>query len=253
MKRGIGLISMVVLAAGCLTYEEEMHLSNDGSGWVKIHYFLSKDMAQLLDGVAQQIAADPRLKGQGDVGPLFSEQGIKKVLAGKKGLTLGNVKEEDKDNERHIYLTLHFDSLAALNDAFVFRNSSISFHDLPDGRRQYTRELGEFAGLSRGPYMNPAVPPLMQAVKNAKVKFALHLPGAIVESNATNTPAPDTAVWECGILELGNIATMTATIAAGTNLYLPIAFVGFVILCVLVFLRVRLALQSNNTGHQTGG
>ncbi|NOZ23550.1 MAG: hypothetical protein GXP25_20935 [Planctomycetes bacterium] len=245
MKAKVLPLLLVSLVAGCITYEEEMRLNGDGSGSVDIHYFLSKDMAKFLDGVAQQIAADPRLKGQGDVGPLFSEAGVRKVLEGKKGLTLKRVKEEDKGAERHIYLTLRFDSLPALNDAFVFRNSSISFHELPDGRRQYTRELGEFAGLAHGSRMYPAFPPLMQAAKNAKIKFVLHLPGAILESNATKTPNSTTAVWECGMLKLGNISTMTATIAPKTNVYIYMALVGFVILCILVYLRIRLAMRQS--------
>ena len=88
-----GIVLLIFLAGGCITYEEEMHLASNGSGRARIHYVLSKDMAKLLDTVAQRIAADPRLKGQGDVGPLFSEAGVRKVFGGKKGLTLEDVRE----------------------------------------------------------------------------------------------------------------------------------------------------------------
>jgi len=229
-------VGLAVLA-GCLSYEEELTLRRDGSGLVKVHYFLREDMAKRMDEAAKQLAANPRLAMFGGVGPMFSEAGVKKALGDAKGLTLKSVREESKDGVRHIWLEADFNHLRSLGNAFIFRAGSVEWRPLSGGRMEYTRELGELGGMGRSVYMNPALPPMMEAVKDARIEFTVHFPGKVMESNGTECPASDTLCWKSGIADLKDISIMTAVIAPPASWWPIILSSVVVVLLLLILIR----------------
>lgn len=237
-RYGVPLLLALLVLSGCINYEEEITLRRNGSGFARIHYSIQEDMATVLDNVAGRLKADPTLKQKftGQIGPIFSKAGAREVFADKPDIILERVEEETKDGVRHVYVDFGFRTLKALNDLFGFNNGSVALHDLTGDRLEYMREIGNFSGMGSEAVQYPAFPPLLQAAKTCRLKFTLHLPGKVLESNARQVRG-STAVWECPIAEIKDISTMTAIVAPPYHPLCLLLVGGIVLLATLVLIR----------------
>lgn len=148
MKRGfmwgaVGLLALVGVS-GCINYEEDMTLNRNGSGKVTEHFWMASDLAKMMEAMSA---------GQAQV-PKFTEDGIRKYYQGKPGITIENVKIEEKEGQKHVYVTLSFDKVQSLAE----KGEQISFSE-QGGQITFARTAevpGGVMGMGGGA---PAAPP----------------------------------------------------------------------------------------------
>lgn len=100
----VGAFVAVTLLGGCINYEEEMTLKRDGSGQVIMHYWMT---SEFFEGMGE---GSVEMRGLG-----FTEEAVTNQYEGKSGIEVKDVRIEDKEGDRHVYVTMAFESVDAFS------------------------------------------------------------------------------------------------------------------------------------------
>lgn len=135
----IALSAIVLCLNGCIEYEEDLALNEDGSGDVRVKYSMKEEVAGMM-------AMGRYDKKNGEV-PVdrFKVNGL---FMKKRGLTLSDVNVETKDNRRTVIFNLKFDHFGRLkNTNFFGFKDGIEFRKSKDGTFTYKRRPPAFSEI----------------------------------------------------------------------------------------------------------
>ena len=99
-----GCLTFLLLSSSCFTIEHEIFLKDDGSGLYVMHVSVPNPEEEAAGGVASREESREMLTE--------IKETFKRIKA--KGVTLKDVKEVDKNDLSHIYVSLSFDNIANL-------------------------------------------------------------------------------------------------------------------------------------------
>jgi hypothetical protein len=183
------LAVVVVLAAGCIDYDQKITLNADGSGTLVIHY----------------ASDDPEGTSGAPVLPFTEDE----IVAGYKGsnLVVRDIVPDAESDEYHAGVTyqIDFDDVVDLNNygAFAFEDKlSQTF---------YLNDLGDTTSFMQTTTLTMDVEDTSM-LDSYKFTYKLVCPGDITETNGTLSSDGRTVAWSYALPELiNNAVDMTVT------------------------------------------
>jgi hypothetical protein len=168
MKRCFGLlvIVMLLLASGCIDYDEVMVINPDGSGTVKMHYAMNKIYFEQLDAMMQDLSPEESEASTGSPSDMFSKQDIEEALAGNdQGIKLVSFNYSETDSLYIWDMEFSFQDIHKLNYLSEALSSSEGEYMTPeeggqsyskqeDGTWLFTRSLGSDENPDAGEFQN---------------------------------------------------------------------------------------------------
>ena len=209
----IVFIFLIVFASGCLNYIQDVNLYADGSGKMRITYWMKlpdPENVKVLDRIG-----------------LFNADSIRSEFASKYN-TINDIKvySDTTDSTTHAIVELSFPSIDSLNNTKAFASSNFSLQDGASGLKVFTQFIAPIAtgfGLDGS---------------NFNVTYKYTFAGDVVANNA-NSKDGRTLIWKYSLSEIGNGKTISATFKPFRLKETPhwIYFLmGFVLLIVIIFL-----------------
>ncbi len=213
MKLLISTIILILSFSGCLNYQQEVSLYPDGSGTMKIHYWL-----QVSDPV-KMITLD-------QVG-LFNSDSLKNQFTSEYSeVTNISVYSDSADTTSHTIIELSFSNIVDLNKIKPFSESQFILQDGAAGQKIFSQFITPIAtgfGFDGSAF---------------QVEYAYSFPGEIITHNATKVQK-ENLVWSYRLSELGKGKTISVTyrpFKLKETPYWIYALSGFVLLIVIIFL-----------------
>ena len=209
----IVFIFLIVFASGCLNYIQDVNLYADGSGKMRITYWMKlpdPENVKVLDRIG-----------------LFNADSIRSEFTSKYN-TIDDIKvySDTTDSTTHAIVELSFPSIDSLNNTKAFASSNFSLQDGASGLKVFTQFIAPIAtgfGLDGS---------------NFNVTYKYTFAGDVVANNA-NSKDGRTLIWKYSLSEIGNGKTISATFKPFRLKETPhwIYFLmGFVLLIVIIFL-----------------
>ena len=234
----VTLSMILLLAAGCIDYREEIYFNTDLSGTITIDILIG----EMFVDMAGQVGYDASI---------FTEEGIRSRLGTVKGISIINLETYTADTNRRIKIYLKFLSVDALRRIFTQISeidflADISLVDIGGGKAKFTRTvtLADSTIAAMAMYDEK----LGQRFWVSKI----HFPSYVLEANAPEQNIDDKThqivTWGYAVnLLREDSRTMEAVFTGGKSLdILPLAVAGIVFLAVLFGLYAIL-------GKKTGG
>ncbi len=177
------LISISII--GCLNYEQEVSLYPDGSGNMKIHYWM-----QYQDTL--------RLELLNQVG-LFNPDTITKNFSSEfSKIENVTINTDSSDSTIHASFDLTFSSIDSLNQTKPFAEAKFSLIDGAAGQKVFSQ------------FIPPAVTGFVGENNSFSIKYVYDFPGEIITHNAHSIEGKK-LIWTYNITELGRGKTISVT------------------------------------------
>lgn len=209
----IVFFSLIFLLSGCLDYIQDVNLYADGSGKMRITYWMK--------------LPDPEnVKVLGRIG-LFNPDSIRSAFTSMYNKIVDiNVYSDSTDSTTHAIIELSFQSIDSLNNSKAFVNSNFSLQDGASGQKVFTQFIGPIAtgfGLDGS---------------NFNVTYKYTFAGDVITHNATSNDGR-TLIWKYSLSEIGNGKTISVTFKPfklKETPYWIFVLMGLVLLIVIIFL-----------------
>lgn len=206
-------ITQLLFVTGCLNYNQEVSLNPDGSGTMKIQYWL-------------QVSDPVKMLTLDQIG-LFNADSIRnQFLSDYTTITNIEVYSDTTDTTSHAVIELTFSNIVDLNKAKPFSESQFSLKDGAAGQKIFSQ----------------FIPPIATGFgfdgSSFKVEYRYSFPGEIITHNATKVEKKN-YIWEYQLSEIGKGKTISVTyrpFKLKETPYWIYALSGFVLLIVLIFL-----------------
>lgn len=206
------LILLPLLIAGCINYEQNTTLNEDGSGSMEIHYWISESVLSWFNSGALT----------------FHEDSIRAQYA-SDGITVEDVRVESResDSTRHVHVSLQFDDITKLSRSQGFK----------DMEMKWMREGDVYRFVQTLPATSTSEDGMLDEFT---FTYRYDFPGDIRESNADSSDGSN-AVWVFKLSELDSARKMEAVIVAssGSNVWWIVGIIAVVVLAAFVFMRMR--------------
>jgi hypothetical protein len=203
---------LVLAIAGCISYEQDTRLDEDGSGSMDIHYWISEDMLSWFK--------------QGTLS--FNEDSVRAQYTAE-GITVESVRSEsrDSDSTRHVYVTLSFDDVRKLPECHGFKDIDV----------QWMREGDVFRFVQTLPAASSSGEGMLDEFT---FTYRFEFPGDLRETNADSVDG-SVAVWEYRLSDLTEKKRLEAVVVAtsGRDVWWVIGVLGVVVLLTLVVMGIR--------------
>jgi hypothetical protein len=209
------LLSFLLLftISGCINYHQETQIYPDGSGEMKIHYWMSVPDSQSL-------------KVLDNIG-IFREDSIRSEFDSPFiHITNIRVYADSTDSTSHTELEFKFPHIDSLNQTAAFADANFSFLDGAAGQKIFSHFIPPIAtgfGVDASAF---------------QVRYVYRFSGEIITHNATAIEG-GSLVWQYNLAEIGKGKTISVTFRPYKIKETPVwiyALAGFVMLVVLVFL-----------------
>lgn len=176
----------VVMVSGCLDYSQDVSLNIDGSGTMKIHYWMKIPPAN-KDEILPQLT-------------IFNKDSLTEQFNTKfTKLHSVTVVADTTDSSYHAKIEFDFTHIDSLNRMKAFSESSFSLQDGAAGQKIFSQFIAPVAtgfGLEDG--------------TKFKMTYTYYFPGEIITHNAT-TVGKKTLTWSYTLAELGKGKTISVT------------------------------------------
>lgn len=206
----------VFLFAGCLNYEQDVSLNPDGSGSMKVHYWM-------------KVADQERFAAMGQIGSFNKDSVSAEFSSPWSKVTSVAVYNDTTDTTTHTVIELEFTSIDSLNRVKPFAEAAFSLQD----------------GASNQKIFSQFIPPVATGFgfdgSSFSVVYSYSFPGEIITHNATEVKGK-TLLWKYSFSELGkgkNISVTYRPFKLKETPYWIYVLSGSVLLIVLVFLFRR--------------
>lgn len=213
MKLIIPTIILILNFSGCLNFQQEVSLNPDGSGTMKIHYWL-----QVSDPV-KMITLD-------QVG-LFNADSIRSQFTSSfSEVTNISVYSDSTDTTSHAVIELSFSNIIDLNNMKPFSEAEFVLQDGAAGQKIFSQFISPIAtgfGFDGSAF---------------QVEYIYSFPGEIITHNATKVKK-NNYIWSYQLSEVGKGKTISVTyrpFKLKETPYWIYALSGFVLLIVIIFL-----------------
>jgi hypothetical protein len=212
MRRLFLAVSLVLLLPGCLNYEQNTRLEEDGSGSMDIHYWISESVFMWMK--------DGKLA--------FNEDSIRIQYEGE-GIEVLDARTDANadDSTRHVRASLKFDDIRTLPSCRGFADLSFVWQSEGDVYR-FEQHL---------PASTSSAEDLLAGYT---FTYTYEFPGTIRESNADSVDG-NRAVWVVPLSELDKDVEFTATVeaSAGANVYWVLGVIAVVVVLIVVVRKAR--------------
>lgn len=206
------LCLMPLLLSGCIFYEQDTELNENGSGSMEIHYWIKEDVLSWFKGGALS----------------FNEDSVRTQYT-SEGISINSVRIEarDPDSTRHVFVSLDFNDITQLSVCKGFADVDI----------KWMREGDVYRFVQKLPVTSSSGDGMLD---NFTFTYRYDFPGEIRESNA-DTVDGDHAVWVFKLSDLNASRKMEAVIVAssGSNVWWIIGILLVVAAIALVLVRLR--------------
>jgi hypothetical protein len=203
---------MPLLFAGCIFYEQDTELSEDGSGSMEIHYWIAEDALSWFKGGALS----------------FDEDSVRAQYA-SEGIHVNAVRIEarESDSTRHVFVSLDFEDIRRLSKSKGFADVNI----------RWMREGDVYRFVQTLPATSTSGDGMLE---NFTFTYRYDFPGEVRESNA-DTLNNNHAVWVFKLSDLNEKRKMEAVVSAssGSNIWWIFGILAVVAVAVFVLMRMR--------------
>ena len=209
----IVFISLFFFISGCLNYIQDVNLYADGSGKMRITYWMKlpdPENVKVLDRIG-----------------LFNADSIRSEFTSKYN-TIDDIKvySDTTDSTTHAIIELSFQHIDSLNNSKAFASSNFSLKDGASGQKIFTQFIAPIAtgfGLDGS---------------NFNVTYKYTFAGDIITDNA-NSKDGRTLIWKYSLSEIGNGKNISVTFKPfrlKETPYWIYVLMGLVLLIVIIFL-----------------
>jgi len=212
MRRTAALLLPLLLVAGCLNYEQQTVLEEDGSGSMSIHYWISEQMFMWMkDGTLS-----------------FNEDSVRQQYSAD-GITIHKAHTESiaADSSRHVWVKLDFDDITRLTECRGFEKLNFTW--------QREGDVFRFEqGIPQASESDEAF------LDDYSFTYVYEFPGPLRESNADSVYG-NTAVWVFPLSQLNKDVQMTALVEAssGSSMLWVGGVMAVVVILILITYLVR--------------
>jgi hypothetical protein len=206
-------IFLLLFLTGCLNYYQEVTLYPDGSGKMKIDYWMkfdNEESAKVVDNL-------------GIFNPDSIRSGFQSNYSNVENV---NVYTDTTDSSTHAIIDLSFNSIDSLNKTKVFAEYNFSFQKKTDGQVIFSQFIPPIAtgfGIDASQF---------------NVTYKYTIPGEIISHNA-NQVSGKSLTWQYSLAEIGGGKTISVTFQPYKLKETPVWIYflsGAVLLLVLFFL-----------------
>ncbi|MGA8263495.1 MAG: hypothetical protein WB779_03550 [Ignavibacteriaceae bacterium] len=209
----MAFIPLLFFASGCLNYIQDVNLYADGSGKMRITYWMKlpdPENVKVLDRIG-----------------LFNPDSIRSEFTSKYN-TINDIKvySDTTDRTTHAIIELSFQSIDSLNNSKAFASSNFSLKDGASGQKVFTQFIAPIAtgfGLDGS---------------NFNVTYKYTFAGDIITDNA-NSNDGRTLIWKYSLSDIGNgktISVIFKPFKLKETPYWIYVLMGLVLLIVIIFL-----------------
>ena len=206
-------IPLIFYVSGCLNYIQDVNLYADGSGKMRITYWM-------------KLPDSANVKVLDKIG-LFNPDSIRSEFTSDYN-TIEDIRvyTDTTDSTTHAIIELSFQSIDSLNNAKAFAGSNFSLQDGTSGQKVFTQFIAPIAtgfGLDGS---------------NFNVTYKYTFAGDIIANNA-NSNDGRILIWKYSLAEIGNGKTISVTFKPFKLKETPhwiYVLMGLVLLIVIVFL-----------------
>ena len=206
-------IFLFIFTSGCLNYIQDVNLYADGSGKMRITYWMKLpdvENAKVLDRIG-----------------LFNADSIRNEFTSKYN-NIDDIKvyADSTDSTTHAIIELSFQSIDSLNNTRAFASSNFSLKDGASGQKVFSQFIAPIAtgfGLDGS---------------NFNVTYKYTFAGDVLTDNATSKDGR-TLIWKYSLAQIGNGKTISVTFKPFKLKETPhwiYELMGFVLLIVIIFL-----------------
>ena len=207
------IVPLLILLQGCLNYIQDINLYADGSGRMRITYWM-----QLHDNESLQIL---------DKIGLFNPDSIRSQFSSAfNKITDVEVYTDTTDSTIHAKMEMTFNHIDSLNNTKAFSDAHFSLEDGAAGQKIFTQ----------------FIPPIATGFgfdgSDFKVTYKYTFGGEIITHNATKTDGR-VLIWEYNLSEIGGGKTISVTFKPyklKETPYWIYILSGVVLLIVIIFL-----------------
>lgn len=207
---------LLLLLPGCLNYEQEATLSEDGSGSMEIHYWIKEQVYLWMD--------------EGSLA--FNEDSVRQqyVAAGVEVVS-AETYTDAADSTRHVKASLLFDDVRELSDCRGFKDAAFLWQSEGDVYRFEQK-------------MSPTMRSSDDLLAGYTFSYTWEFPGAVRESNADSVDGKR-ATWIFPLSDFDSDVTLTAMIenesGSRVDWVLSVLLVALILTFIFRFLRRRRA------------
>ena len=213
MKKIFCLPLLFLFLNGCLNYIQDVQLYPDGSGKMKIHYWMSlpdNESAKIIENIG-----------------IFNPDSIRNEFS-SEFTTIDNIEvySDSTDSTTHAIIDLSFTNIDSLNKTKAFADADFSLKDGAAGQKIFSQFIAPIAtgfGIDRSAF---------------KVTYKYTFSGEVITHNATDIQ-DRTLVWNYSLADIGSGKTISVTFRPyklKETPYWIYILSGLVLLIVIIFL-----------------
>jgi len=213
IKRSFLALLMSLISFACLHYEQEVSLYPDGSGTMKIHYWMHYPDT-LRTGFMEQVG-------------IFNKDSITKNFTSEYSkIENATVYSDTTDSTIHAEIEISFPHIDSLNKTKPFAEANFSLKDGAAGQKVLSQ------------FIPPAVTGFGYSGSDFVIKYVYDLPGEIITHNAHEVQKKK-LIWKYTLADIGRGKTISVTYRPFKLKETPVwifALSGAVLLIVVIFL-----------------
>lgn len=209
------IVSFLFIFSGCLNYEQEVKLKTDGSGSMRIHYWI-----QLRDNENNQLVQQ--------IG-IFNKDSIKTEFSSKfSRIEKIAVYADTLDSTYHANIEFSFDTIDSLNQIKPFAESHFSYQDGAANQKIFSQ------------FIPPITPGFGYEGTKYNVTYSYYFPGEIITHNATKIDG-NKLTWKYNLSDIGKGKTISVTFRPYKLKETPtwIFVISGAVLCFVIFFLLK--------------
>jgi hypothetical protein len=199
--------ALLLLATGCLKFQEELIIKDNGSGTLELNYSIAEQMItqiqamnKLRETLDTQSASNTAQKVSLDWTKFLFDPQKDEIVAKLKeyeplGIASEKVEIKSRDIRRDVNVKIRFNSLDSLVKTDFFREFGFAITKHPSGAYIFERAPAAGTEAVRPDFSNPEtvrmISPLMSGFN---VSLSISTPGRIIDTTGT-TAGPYTTAW----------------------------------------------------------
>jgi hypothetical protein len=232
---------MLLLAAGCINYDQQMELNSNGSGKMVMHYSMASQLVSMM-----QMGGSSGGEGENEMPFKLKEEEVKADLKAP-GVKVEKFETKTEGDQQHFYVHLTFDKVTSLNATKTFKDMQITWKE--DGGvttfSQVLKGKKKAAGATEGD--DQMGKQMAQAMfGNAAFKYNVKFPAKVLpapDTNGTISEDGQSVSWSFPLVEMesgdkvmtakfksGGLSMKTLAIIAGAGFITLIGLIGIILM-----------------------
>jgi hypothetical protein len=209
----LSALFLFTIIQGCINYEQDTQIYPDGSGTMKIHYYMS-------------LPDSESVKAMNNIG-IFREDSIRSEFSSPFiQISNVNVYSDTTDSTSHAVIEFSFPHIDSLNQTRAFADANFSLQDGAAGQKIFSQFIPPIAtgfGIDASAFY---------------VTYTYRFSGEIITHNAVSVKG-ESMMWRYNLAEIGKGKTISVTFRPYKIKETPVwiyGLAGFVLIIVIIFL-----------------